>query len=352
MTRPLMNSLERSLARHARASAIAIICLTVLLSLVLTAITSTPAGAQSNRFTTSFTLDGLSLTVHTQFLPASTFQTSKPGNASQEAVATRSDPFQELTVTAVPYGSHPITEQLPNATANGTAPYRAALRNYRAQQGGTPATGPAVSLFGQRVTGTQSLVKLTLGAAKSQPVVIVDWVGESASRLWIVRASEQLPVGSSIGVASTWLRELNGLTITAQNQARTTITATSPFSYKTMAHQPTQTYSCNDLGCVSWWTPNPKDPNGDKTCDPGHNPGSHLIGIGYDGLIACAPNDDYEVVPAAGGAGEYEWECVELAMRYLYLRFQEKPYLVDHNQASNVFSQYPGGTLRKSQATP
>src|SRR5690348_14727713 len=67
------------------------------------------------------------------------------------------------------------------------------------------------------------------------------------------------------------------------------------------------------VGTPSWW---------DGTCDAGANPGSHPLGASFQGVSACGPGPvqgghDRLVRFFPGAWGEYEWECVELAMRYM-----------------------------------
>ncbi len=86
----------------------------------------------------------------------------------------------------------------------------------------------------------------------------------------------------------------------------------------------------------SWWK---------GACDVGYHPGSYRLTADFDGLQACAPG------PAQGGAdhlvrffsgawGEYEWECVELSMRWMYLAWGVRPYGANGN---GVVANYPNG---------
>ena len=55
------------------------------------------------------------------------------------------------------------------------------------------------------------------------------------------------------------------------------------------------------------------------TCDTGHVPGSHT-GAEWHGLIACLPGSSYQI--ASGPLqGDLEWQCAELAQRWLYEEF-------------------------------
>jgi CHAP domain len=89
-----------------------------------------------------------------------------------------------------------------------------------------------------------------------------------------------------------------------------------------------------------WW-------NG--TCDVGNNPGSHPLGASFHGVQACGPGSaqggsDRLVRFYPGAWGEYEWECVELSMRYMYLVYGIDPYNANGN---TVVADYTGKLLAK-----
>src|SRR6266536_3135201 len=109
-----------------------------------------------------------------------------------------------------------------------------------------------------------------------------------------------------------------------------------------------------DVASPSWW----KDANGNDTvCDTAHYSASYALGASYNGVKACGPG------PTQGGtdhlvhfkdsngnqvgAGEYEWECVELVMRYMYQVYGIAPYIVTGGHAYNVVNDYGGSALTK-----
>lgn len=78
-----------------------------------------------------------------------------------------------------------------------------------------------------------------------------------------------------------------------------------------------------DVESPSWWK--------GGTCDPANYPGSHPLGAFWHGLVACGPGptqggSDHEVAFFPGAWGEFEWECVELSMRWMYLAWHVNPY--------------------------
>ena len=94
-----------------------------------------------------------------------------------------------------------------------------------------------------------------------------------------------------------------------------------------------------DASAPSWWL--------GATCDAADNPGSYALGASYDGVMACGPGTaqggtDVEEYFFQGAWGEYEWECVELVMRYMYLVFGIAPYSAN---GDTVVSNYNGNVL-------
>jgi hypothetical protein len=104
-----------------------------------------------------------------------------------------------------------------------------------------------------------------------------------------------------------------------------------------------------DASAPSWW----RDANGSNTvCDTAHYSGSFALGASYNGVKACGPGPtqggtDHEVHFYTGAWGEYEWECVELVMRYMYQVYGIAPYSVTGGHAYNVVNDYGGSVLTK-----
>jgi len=88
-------------------------------------------------------------------------------------------------------------------------------------------------------------------------------------------------------------------------------------------------------------------------CDAIGDPGSYALGASYDGVVACGPGTgqggtDMEEYFFPGAWGEYEWECVELVMRYMYLVFGIAPYSAN---GDTVVSDYNGNVLTQVSNT-
>ncbi|MHB8595453.1 MAG: CHAP domain-containing protein [Ktedonobacteraceae bacterium] len=85
-----------------------------------------------------------------------------------------------------------------------------------------------------------------------------------------------------------------------------------------------------------WWNGN---------CDSKNDPGSYPLGTSFRGVEACGPLNRSHLVHFFSGAwGEYEWQCTELVMRYLYLAYKVDPYNANGKQVVKNFplAKYPG----------
>lgn len=91
-----------------------------------------------------------------------------------------------------------------------------------------------------------------------------------------------------------------------------------------------------------WWS---------GVCDVNDHPGSFPLST-WDGLTACAPGPnrggyDQTVLFFPRAWGEYEWECVELVMRWMYLEYGVHPYPANGGSVVANYSPSDGGGLRR-----
>jgi len=91
-----------------------------------------------------------------------------------------------------------------------------------------------------------------------------------------------------------------------------------------------------------WWS---------GICDVNNDPQSYPLSS-WDGLTACGPGPnrggyDVSVSFYPGAWGEFEWECVELSMRWLYLEYGVRPYSADGSQVVVDYSRADGGDLQQ-----
>ena len=296
----------------------------------------------------AFTLDGVGLSIQASALPSGNFAVADPGAASQVATSASWRPFREFSVTAIPFGSRAGTEALPAAAAGHEDIYRTALREYRLQQGGQVTDGPAATLFGRQVTGIRSSLLLHVDGPVPKPVLIEEWVVEAGNRLWIVRGSEE---GSTSDVNAQAVSGLEHLTLSGSMLDQPSTAADVPVA--AAGPEPGGTVEAAALATPAWW-------NGDCDYNTYHagsgGVSSYRLGEVYLGMPACGPRPwsdggpDVLVRFYSGSWGEYEWECVELAMRFLYLMYGVAPYGANGSQ---VVWNYSGSRLVKvSNGTP
>lgn len=113
------------------------------------------------------------------------------------------------------------------------------------------------------------------------------------------------------------------------------------------------------VSAPSWW---------DGPCDSAHwdqvaadegwsGPGAHPLGASYLGVEVCGPRPAVDGSPDVGwtrnGWGEYEWECVELAMRFMAQVYGVQPYSANGVDVVSNYSPVDGGGLAKiANGTP
>jgi hypothetical protein len=294
-------------------------------------------------------LDNVALSLSTTFLPNTEFTVSEPGSVSQVATAAAWRPFRELTITAVPFGTRPGTETVPLAGPGAAPAYALALRSVRLAQGGQVTSGPAATLFGQRVIGRASVVNLNVDGPELKPILVVEWVVEAGQRLWIVRASQEQPAGTAGASSATAPSSLSDLVLTSPAPGNPTTIHSVPgtASVPTLPAAP----AAGNLPFPAWWQGDCDNQNY-STATQGRS--SYRLGAVYLGMPACGPR------PYADGApdvvvhfypyswGVLEWECVELSMRYLYLAYGVRPYQANGNTVVwHYSSSADGGTLQK-----
>lgn len=319
-----------------------------VLLLVTQALTPIARGATDQQSISSLnqavlSVDGVYLSLSTPILPAP-FIEPESDNAAQVATAAKWDNFQEISITAVPFGVKPPTESLPAAKLGMEATYREALVHYRQRQGGSPELGPAATLFDKRVVSSVSVVALNIAGEIPHPVIITEWVVEAGPRIWIVRVSQSVDNPISQNSITSLVQPLAELSLKSPDVFRP---STSIGTSHTIFTPQIVTEPADTLPTPPWW-------NGD--CDTNyyyaHSGGISAYPLGgiYRGAKACGPRPYYGEGPDvlvqffSGAWGEYEWECVELSMRYLYLAFGIAPYGANGSQ---VVWNYSGSRLQK-----
>jgi hypothetical protein len=313
---------------------------------VLAAVLWVPEASGQSSPCAQFKLDGVTLNLCQSFVTAPVISTAAPTDAIQMATAVdRSNGYKELSITAIPFGRQSPAEDLPAAQANGAATYRTLLNDYRTQQGGQPKAGPTTTFFGQAVPSLISTANLPVRQITPEPVTITEWVVEAGSRLWIIRALQSQPTGlQALSSPDLSLSSPN----VAQPSSSSLAAQTLPQSQSVGQQAVT---AAGDLMAPWWW-------NG-ETCDYTHyttnsaNPARrtpYALGASYRGVLACGPRPYYDSAPDvivqfdSGAWGQYEWECVELSMRFMRLAYGIRTY---SGNGKDVVWNYTGSELVK-----
>ncbi|MFL5735499.1 MAG: CHAP domain-containing protein [Chloroflexia bacterium] len=343
-----------------------------------------PAAMASNAHAgmqrTHFTVDRVEVQIETAFLPGKRFTTSEPGDSTQVATTHAFQPFRELSMMAVPFGTRPVTEAVPVAGSGKAGHVRAALSDARAREGGddgsqtqgrrdagntkdagygtrTMEQGPVANLFGEEVAGHVTLSDVPLDEDAPKPVVVVEWVAEAGQRMWILRASAEMPAGTqSLEAAAPFLDSLAGLSLSSGTlDEPTTLPADSEEEEPPEAAAraaAVATLIPDVLPSPPWWN--------DDVCDLGNyragsgNRASRPLGTEFLGMVTCGPRPSFEHSPDVranflpGDHGALEWECVEISLRFLYMAYGIPTYSANGSGiVQNYSTNFDGVKLEK-----
>jgi len=312
--------------------------------MVLVSALATPFGVSSLRVSSGVhsaraVVDAVDLVVRSPALPAAVFVASKPGDVLQGAAAVTQAPYRGFTIYAYPFGS-----AAPAPATGIVEPQH--LGAYRAMGSGQliRSVRPPALIFGHRVEGSARVTEVAIGRRR-QPTEVVSWLTNAGSRLWVIQAAEPLPSSRIAEVAFA-----AGTSVVAGDVSTPTTVPSSDLIRPGPASPLAQHVIEVSAGTAdpppvrfpSWWSGN---------CDADNSPGSFPLSS-WDGLTACGPGAnrggwDRTVAFFPHAWGEYEWECVELSMRWLYLEYGVRPYPADGSQVVADYSRADGGDLEK-----
>jgi hypothetical protein len=312
--------------------------------MVIVSALATPFGVGSIRasgavYSARTVVDGVNLVVRSPALPTTAFVASKPGDALQGAAAVTQRPYRGFTIYAYPFGS-----AAPAPDTGIVEPQH--LRQYRATGTGLliRAVRPTAMIFGRRVKGSARIVDVGLGPRR-QPTEVVSWLTNAGNRLWIIQAAGPLrPNRKAEEALAAGTSVVAGNVSTPTTVPNSELIKPGPVSPVTQ-HAIMVSDSTTDpppARFPPWWSGN---------CDANNNPGSLPLSS-WDGLTACGPGVnrggwDRTVAFFPHAWGEYEWECVELSMRWLYLEYGVRPYPANGSEVVSNYSPADGGDLQK-----
>lgn len=276
-------------------------------------------------------LDGVDLTLCVPFIP-DTVLSAADTDIVQSAAAVRRTPHSALLLYAVPYGLVPAGDGLPAARPGVAQTYQDISSRAYAGEALEALDGPSISILGQTVAGRTVIIPNKIGGPAVGQQMITQWVVEAGERVWIVQL---IWTADSFADKAAAFGLLQSTSVRSPNVNRpSTSLRLSQQPVPPVKPQPPAT--ATDLPFPSWWS-------GD--CDANNFPGSYPLGASYRGVKACGPRSTMHLVHFAPNlVGQYEWQCVELVMRYMYLAFGIEPY---GGNGKNVVWYYPGSRLQK-----
>jgi hypothetical protein len=338
----------------------------VALLVLLAGMVAAPAQAGAATPTASFTLDGVLVTVGGPLVgTVGPFDAAPAGSALQSASATGEDPYTELTITAIPFGTANPEEPGMGVAEPGSAPSaRAELQAFRDGQDAVHLGSPTALIFGAGVVGDANLVSLSLDSATPSPTVVVEWIADVGSRMWMLQDASQVAAGAdsaSLDAVETGLSDLTLGVVSPSLAAPSTLGAAISNGSEQPAPQVQPVQALTGITPVptpSWWS---------GQCDTNDYSAASLELTGqaiasyplssdadWNGLVACGPRPYYNEGPDVSARfpgsdwGVLEWECVELSMRWMYEAWGVEPYPANGsgvvwNYASTKATHNPNG---------
>jgi hypothetical protein len=316
----------------------------VALLVLLTGMVAAPARAAAATPTATFTVDGVLVTVAGPLIGTiGPFDAAPAGSALQSASATGEDPYTEVTVTAIPFGTANPEEPGMGVAEPGSAPSaRAELQAFRDGQDAVHLGTPTALIFGTEVVGDVNLVSLSLDSATPSPTVVAGWLADAGPRMWMLQAVSQVAAGAGGAGLEAVEAALSDLTLSAASPSLAVPSTLGP-EISDGSEQPAP--QVQPIQALTGMTPVPTPSWWNGQCDTSDYSAASLELTGqaiasyplssdadWNGLVACGPRPYYNEGPDVGvefpGAdwGVLEWECVELSMRWMYEAWGVEPY--------------------------
>ena len=241
------------------------------------------------------------------------------------------------------YGIVNITATAPGASSGvgrpayhsgGIDKYRQAIWNIESSKTDrTVSTGPT-GIFWNEITPSIEIEMTLATFAGNLPIRSIEWEVEHNNRLWsfIITWDSKLPNVNQWVTASSSFSSTNP---TIGSLPDTAIDLGS--AYLNSTHGVTSLAAPIDVGIPSWWSGTCNDNN----YFPATGVHSFLLGSSWHNVPACGPlpykvtTQDHLVRFFSGAYGEFEFECVELVMRFLYQEWGIAPWAGNGNQIAN-----------------
>ena len=227
---------------------------------------------------------------------------------------------------------------------DGVLEYRQAVWNIESSKTDRiVSNGPTGVFWNETVPGIQVDVSLPTSSGNLK-LRSIEWYLEHNSRLW----SFIITWDTETQNASGWDEASKNFSVQepgGEKLADTALDLGAVFPESKSAQDTLHSAGPVDVGEPPWWSGICDDNNYFPYTDIHSTLLSTWLGVSACGPV---PTTDYAVQFFPGAWGEYEFECVELVMRFLYLEWGIKPWPGNANQIKNsppssiVF--YPNGT--------
>jgi len=295
----------------------------------------------------SFILDGVEVNLSSPFIKNKSVIISDPSDPIQTAAFIQRHPtWQEFTITAFPVGTVPHTEIFSATDTGNVDNIRDILIDHRRNLGSNTQDGPTAFIFEQEAPSTINTMDIFVNVDQPTTVQIIEWVVEAGDRIWLLRQSQEVSLDKDqTGQSPDGLSDIEDVELVLTSS---TLDADSQILKNRQPTAPpkTEPKTPADLPYPSWW---------DGECDTNNYHSqtgiwSYPLGGSHRGVQACGPRPWYDDVQDVlvrfypGAWGHYEFQCVELCMRFMYLAYEIEPYQASGNQ---VVPNYSGDLLIK-----
>ncbi len=251
------------------------------------------------------------------------------------------DGYGILNIKATAPGNAPGIGR-PVYTSDDVVAYRQAVRNVEtAKTDRIVSNGPSGVFWDETIPGIQ--VDLTLSTSGGDlKVRSIEWYLVHDNRLW----SFIITWDTEMQNAGEWEAASRNILVQkpeTENLADTAINLGTTFLASQSAGEISIMGAPVDVGAPSWWNGKCDDTNYYAHTTP-HTHSTVLAK--WHKVSACGPvgGPDYAVQFFPGAWGEYEFECVELVMRFLYLEWGIAPWAGNANQIA-YSSSLPGSIV-------
>jgi hypothetical protein len=231
------------------------------------------------------------------------------------------------------------------AAAPGTAPgpgrpvynsgegfaYRQAVWNLEAAKTDRKVSnGPTGLFWNEAIPGIQVDLSLSTSAGNLK-VRSIEWYLEHANRLW----SFIITWDTEMQNAGEWEAASRNITVqkpAGEQLADSAIDLAAEFPESQAANGISRLGAPVDVGAPSWWSGECND----KAFFAAIGEHSYPLGAAWHGVPACGPFYSMHLVRFFTGAwGEFEFQCVELVMRFLYQQWGIAPWAGNGNTIKN-----------------